>query len=90
MLRDGGDKLKGCGSGQDKYSFVIGDQMTPDYKVLTFVTLNYGNSFAGQVCHGCDESPCVSCGELVCNFLLQYKGDAFHHAKISDCSSSCL
>lgn len=33
-----------------------------------FLSLNYGGFFTLQVCHGCDESPCVSCGELVCDF----------------------
>lgn len=39
--------------------FVVGD---------LFLSLNYGGFFTLQVCHGCDESPCVSCGELVCDF----------------------
>lgn len=59
VLHDGSINWRVCGKGRSKWAFVIGD---------LFLSLNYGGFFTLQVCHGCDESPCVSCGELVCDF----------------------
>lgn len=38
---------------------------------LTFLALDYGVFLVPQVCHGCDESPCLSCGELVSDFSVR-------------------